>query len=31
IWGVFLAVPTAVCLIEFFDDLEKKKIEARNN
>jgi predicted PurR-regulated permease PerM len=29
IWGVFLAVPTAVCLIEFFDDLEKKKILAR--
>lgn len=31
IWGVFLAVPVAVCLLEFFDDLEKKKIEARNN
>ncbi len=31
IWGVFLAVPIAVCLLEFFDDLEKKKIEARNN
>lgn len=31
IWGVFLAVPTAVCLIEFFDDLEKKKILARGN
>lgn len=31
IWGVFLAVPMAVCLIEFFDDLEKKKILARGN
>lgn len=31
IWGVFLAVPTAVCLIEFFDDLEKKKILVGNN
>lgn len=31
IWGVFLAVPMAVCLLEFLDDLEKKKIEARNN
>ena len=31
IWGVFLAVPVAVCLLEFFDDLEKRKIEARNN
>ena len=30
IWGVFLAVPTAVCLLEFLDDLEKKKINARN-
>lgn len=25
IWGVFLAVPVAVCLFEFFDDIEKKK------
>jgi predicted PurR-regulated permease PerM len=24
-WGVVLAIPTAVCLLEFFDDLEKKK------
>ncbi len=31
IWGVFLAVPVAVCLIEFLDDLEKKKIQAKNN
>lgn len=31
IWGVFLAVPMAVCLIEFLDDIEKKKILARNN
>lgn len=31
IWGVFLAVPVAVCLLEFFDDMEKKKILARNN
>jgi predicted PurR-regulated permease PerM len=31
IWGVFLAVPMAVCLIEFFDDLEKKKVLAGNN
>ncbi len=27
-WGVVLAIPTAVCLIEFFDDIEKKKILA---
>ncbi len=25
IWGVFLAVPTAVCLLEFSSDQEKKK------
>jgi predicted PurR-regulated permease PerM len=31
IWGVFLAVPTAVCLLEFLDDLEKKKILAKSN
>jgi predicted PurR-regulated permease PerM len=31
IWGVFLAVPIAVCLLEFLDDLEKKKIKARIN
>lgn len=31
IWGVFLGVPIAVFMIEFLDDLEKKKIEAKNN
>lgn len=31
IWGVFLAVPVAVCLIEIFDDMEKKKVLARNS
>ena len=29
IWGVFLAVPVAVCLLEFFDDFEKKKTNDR--
>jgi predicted PurR-regulated permease PerM len=24
-WGVVLAIPVAVCLLEFFDDLENKK------
>lgn len=24
-WGIVLAIPAAVCLLEFFDDLEKKK------
>jgi predicted PurR-regulated permease PerM len=28
-WGVILSIPTAVCLLELFDDIEKKKI-ARN-
>lgn len=28
-WGVVLAIPFAVCLFEFLDDLEKKKILAR--
>lgn len=28
-WGIILAVPCAVCLLEFLDDLEKKKILAR--
>lgn len=28
-WGVILAIPCAVCLLEFLDDLEKKKIIAR--
>lgn len=30
-WGVILAIPCAVCLLEFLDDLEKKKILARAN
>jgi predicted PurR-regulated permease PerM len=30
-WGVILAVPCAVCLLEFLDDLEKKKVLARGN
>lgn len=30
-WGVILAVPCAVCLLEFLDDVEKKKILARLN
>jgi predicted PurR-regulated permease PerM len=25
-WGLILAIPTAVCLMEFFTDIEKKKI-----
>jgi len=28
-WGIILAVPCAVCLLEFLDDLEKKKILAK--
>ena len=28
--GVILAIPTAVCLLEFLDDLEKKKILSRS-
>lgn len=28
--GVILAIPTAVCLLEFLDDLEKKKILAKS-
>ncbi len=28
-WGVILAIPCAVCLLEFLDDLEKKKVLAR--
>ncbi|HLP86508.1 MAG TPA: AI-2E family transporter [Candidatus Paceibacterota bacterium] len=27
-WGVVLAIPTAVCIMEFFEDVEKKKILA---
>ncbi len=30
-WGIILAVPCAVCLLEFLDDLEKKKFIARAN
>jgi predicted PurR-regulated permease PerM len=30
-WGIILAVPFAVALFEVFDDIEKKKILARNN
>lgn len=29
-WGVVLAIPTVVCLLEFMDDIEKKKVLARN-
>lgn len=28
-WGVILAIPCSVCLLEFLDDLEKKKIIAK--
>ncbi len=28
-WGVILAVPVAVCLLEFLDDIEKEKLLAR--
>jgi predicted PurR-regulated permease PerM len=31
VWGVILAVPCAVLLFEFFDDLEKKKVLNRLN
>ncbi|MCX6756012.1 MAG: AI-2E family transporter [Candidatus Nomurabacteria bacterium] len=30
-WGVILAIPCAVCILEFLDDLEKKKILSRTN
>jgi len=30
-WGVILAIPFAVCLFEFLDDLEKKKVLAKDN
>jgi len=30
-FGVILAIPVAVCLLEFLDDLEKEKVLARNN
>lgn len=29
LWGVILSIPCAVCLLEFLDDLEKKKILSR--
>ncbi len=29
--GVILAIPAAVCLLEFLDDIEKKKILSKNN
>lgn len=29
-WGVILAIPFAVCLFEFLDDIEKKKILAKS-
>ncbi len=31
LWGVILAIPCAVFLFEFLDDVEKKKILARNS
>jgi predicted PurR-regulated permease PerM len=31
LWGVILAIPCAVFLFEFLDDIEKKKILARNS
>ncbi len=31
LWGVILAIPCAVCLLEFLDDLEKKKVLARTS
>ncbi len=30
-WGVILAIPFAVCLFEFLDDIEKKKILSKSN
>jgi len=30
-WGVILAIPFAVCLFEFLDDLEQKKILAKDS
>jgi predicted PurR-regulated permease PerM len=29
-WGIILAIPCATCLLEFLDDLEKKKIISRS-
>lgn len=31
LWGVVLAIPSAVCLLEFLDDIEKKKVLAKAN
>lgn len=28
-WGIVLAIPAAVCLLEFMDDIEKKKVLSR--
>ncbi len=30
-WGIILSIPCAVCLLEFLDDLEKKKVLARTS
>lgn len=30
-WGIILAIPCAVCLLEFFNDLEKKKVLSRTS
>ncbi|MEI6660100.1 MAG: AI-2E family transporter [bacterium] len=30
-WGVILAIPSAVCLFEFLDDIEKKKVLSRQS
>jgi len=30
-WGVVLAIPVAVCLLEFMDDIEKKKVLSKNS
>lgn len=30
-WGIILAVPVAVAILEFFDDVEKKKVLLRQN
>ena len=31
LWGLILAIPSAVCLMEFFTDIEKKKIFTKAN
>lgn len=30
-WGIVLAIPVAVCLLEFIDDIENRKVLARNS